>query len=63
MLKFRKLTSLVLALALLVSSLFVGSVSALADELFTTVNTYDDVNTSYRTDVSGNLTCSYLAVN
>ena len=62
MFKSRKLISLVLALALITSSLFVGSVTAMADTLFTTVNTYDEENTSYRTATSGGESCSYLTV-
>ncbi len=62
MFKLRKLISVVLALALIATSLFVGAVTASAASLFSTVNTYDDENTSYRTAISGGETCSYITV-
>lgn len=60
--KYRKPISIVLSLALVMGSLFIGSISTLASST-TTVNTYDDENTSYRTEVMGNENNSFLTVN
>ncbi|MBP3390251.1 MAG: carbohydrate binding domain-containing protein, partial [Clostridia bacterium] len=60
--KYRKLLSLCLSLALVIGSLFVGAVSTGAVST-TIINTYDDENTSYRTEVMGDENNSFLTVN
>ena len=60
--KIRKLLSVVLVVTMFATGLFVGTVTATAETMFSTVNTYDEENTSYRYAVSGNETCSYITV-
>lgn len=60
--KFRKLISTVLVMTIIATSIFVGTVTAAAETLVSIVNTYDEENTSYRSTVSDNETCSYLSV-
>ncbi|MBQ1186521.1 MAG: metallophosphoesterase [Clostridia bacterium] len=62
MLKFKKLISTVLALAIIATSIFVGTVAANVEPLVSIVNTYDDDNVSYNSVIEDGETRSYIIV-
>ncbi len=65
--KFKRTLSLLISLALIVSSLFIGGMTvSSAFDLATTVNTYDDANVEFvyaGSDVYDAQGCTYLSVN
>lgn len=65
--KFKKSLSILLSLAMIVSSVFMGGLSVSADlELASTINTYDDANVEFvyaGADVYDAQGCTYLSVN
>ena len=65
--KIKKSLSILLSLAIIVSSIFVGGLNVLAvTDLASTVNTYDDANVEFvyaGTDVYDAQGCTYLSVN